>query len=397
MRRQSVHVMFWCFVLLISISALSVVPINPNTNSKVSEDQTEIRTVTPFKVAIAEEDYDDMRAILDDMSIPYTDISYYSYNSPTLENLNDMRQYDLIFLPCGGDADDPTASVANNIKQYVQEGGVIYTSDWAAGIMIDSFPGKINFDLYEGDGDTWANGSYIVDDALRQFVGKSYIDIYYDLGAWDVITSVNAGVEILIRGEVQTYGGPLPNAPIAVKFIYGLGTVIYTTFHNEAQVTEDVEKVLAFYVQSLLGYTLLDDIYRSMASGEVIQTWVANLTQGQNLQLNLTDETLGKMIGHSFFDVFLNWQGSAFSLFVNGTKYSGQRPLRVTLSTNSLEATNITIYADQTDGPELCAAAFIVNYVPTSGGIPGFEFLVCIIGLTALILVFLKRKTMVWK
>ena len=120
----------------------------------------------------------------------------------------------------------------------------------------------------------------VVDTTLRDYVlGKSTMSIFYDLSSWVVISSEGTGTDVLLRGTFNTYASgindlqtersniraaglaastlSLANKPLAVKFQPAgstKGTVIYTTFHNEAQeefVTNDVKNVLKDFIFTL--------------------------------------------------------------------------------------------------------------------------------------------------
>jgi len=387
------------FVLIIILAGIIGLSFTP-TNSRTSISQLDLKD--PIKtsqgaitIGVADWDYDDIGQILTDMSLTYTSFSYNPGGHYSLENITAMREFDILFIPCGSEADYASSTVISNVELYVQEGGVIYGSDWAMNIINGSFPGKINFLEYDGTS-SWSNNSYIVDDALRQYLSKSLIDIFYDLGSWCVIDSVASDVMTLIRGEVHTYSGTLPDKPLSVRFPYGLGTVIYTTFHNEAQVTADIEMVLTYYIQSIMGFTLLSDIYSIInpLNGHIIQTFVGNMTQGQTFQLIITSETAEALLAFgSSFDLFLNWEGSEFSLIIDGTPYTGAKPIKVNLPVNGLESINITISALSTIDYEFCIVAF-VGYEQGSTstqGIPGFDLFI-ILGLLTISIILFKKQ-----
>jgi hypothetical protein len=382
-------------MLLMGTSLLSAVQLNPIEDETLVEDGAEIESATTLKIGIAEYVWDPIDDILDDLGLTYTWFSYDTSLEPyTLQNLTAMKQFDLIFLPCGTSArypDSISPDIVTNVKQYVQEGGVIYASDWAAGLIEQAFPGRIDFKGYDGD-TGYAYNAYIQDDALRAYLGKSYVDIEYDLPSWAVINSVPDDVSVIIKGDVPCDYGTLSNRPMAVRFTHGLGTVIYTTFHNEAQITAEIKKVLEFYIQSGLGFTLLPEIYNLLGSdANLYLTFVGNLSQGQMLYLNLTD-SINFFKKYGFFDVFLNWQGSSFNFLVDGVYYGGPKPYKLRISdTGNLGSKNITMYANQTTGAEFCIAAFVV-YGQPGGGIPGFEFIFGVTGILALISIYLWKR-----
>jgi hypothetical protein len=63
-----------------------------------------------------------------------------------LQSLDEMRKYHIIFFPCSTDVDDnllKNAAVQKNIRQYVNEGGKIYVTDWSGETGDIAFPPQI--------------------------------------------------------------------------------------------------------------------------------------------------------------------------------------------------------------------------------------------------------------
>jgi hypothetical protein len=142
------------------------------------------------------------------------------------------------------------------------------------------------------------NQAEIVDTLIQAFLGKTHIDIEYDLGAWEVVKDITAPWEILIQDPVY---GPLaarmniptaatvrnqldqgwvtichfpPGNPANVQTITisvnalpahlahgdyvgsclgGAGTIFFTTFHNHVQgdVGPDVYQMLQYFIMNL--------------------------------------------------------------------------------------------------------------------------------------------------
>ncbi|MEZ4468399.1 MAG: hypothetical protein R3F43_29180, partial [bacterium] len=89
----------------------------------------------------------------------------------------------------------------------------------------------------EGFGDPGRRRAQIIDPALRQFLGRDALDVNFDQGGWMGILGVGAGVDVLVADGRE---------PLMVMFTDGAsgGRVAYTTFHNEAQATADVQQIL---------------------------------------------------------------------------------------------------------------------------------------------------------
>ena len=64
------------------------------------------------------------------------------------------------------------------------------------------------------------------------------------LGIWAVMDSVASGVNVLMKGPAVVDGVTLTDRPYVVQFSSGSGRVTYTSFHNEAQTTADMDVVL---------------------------------------------------------------------------------------------------------------------------------------------------------
>ncbi|MCX7994433.1 MAG: hypothetical protein N3A65_01500 [candidate division WOR-3 bacterium] len=56
----------------------------------------------------------------------------------------------------------------------------------------------------------------------------------------------------MIKATVHDYyNNELPNRPVMVRFDYGEGTVLFTSFHNEAQNTADMNVILVRIIYEL--------------------------------------------------------------------------------------------------------------------------------------------------
>lgn len=208
-------------------------------------------------VAVVGGNWDSIEELLGNLGVPY---DFYGDGGTLLSSLSVMCEYDIIFFNCGAShgwvASDPSAIA--NLQAYVQSCGSIYASDWA--FTYDEFPWPAAIDFYgneEGGGSPKAGdqGSFtasVIDGALAAWLGKSSVSIAYDLGAWVVVQAVAPGTETLISGSIQANGAPLANVPLMVKHQpYGDHTVLFTTFHNEAQATQDMLDILSYIIFEL--------------------------------------------------------------------------------------------------------------------------------------------------
>jgi hypothetical protein len=211
-----------------------------------------------------------------------------------LGNLEALKKYTIVFIDCAAakksgsiiDLGPNAAQIASNLQAYVANGGSLYSSDWAMLFPVVGFPGKLNFahtgttaiaspfkaQTLVGYAPQTVNAT-VTDSALAAFVGKSTLQIAYpaQTGAisrnWGLISSVGAGVDVLITAPsaeecsttdttCSTAGKTVTQVPLATRFKLTPGrqrggVVIYTSFNNIAQPTDDVSKVLRYLVLNL--------------------------------------------------------------------------------------------------------------------------------------------------
>jgi hypothetical protein len=210
-------------------------------------------------VAVVSGEYDAVEELIAGMGLDYD-----LYNGlqgqeylALLTDLDRMMDYDIIFLNCGINDRwmQEEDTVTDSIRQYVAAGGSIYASDWSYSFVEGAFPGQIDFfgdDSQAGSAYVGSPGSIdaaVIDTDMQTLLGSSTAALNYDLDAWAVITDTSASV--LLRGDVQTWGaGGQQGVPLAVQIDDG-GRVIYTTFHNERQITVDMEALLTEIILKL--------------------------------------------------------------------------------------------------------------------------------------------------
>lgn len=203
-------------------------------------------------VAVVSGEYDAIEELIASMELDYD-----LYNGlqgqgylGLLTDLDTLMEYDIVFLNCGINERwmQQEAAVVDALQRYVAAGGSVYASDWSYRFVELTFPGQIDF--YGDDnrsgaayvGNMGSINATVLDPDMKSVLGSSTADLNYDLDSWAVITASSA--EVLIRGDVQAWGaGPQQDVPLAVQIDDG-GRVIYTTFHNEQQITVDMESLL---------------------------------------------------------------------------------------------------------------------------------------------------------
>ncbi len=168
-----------------------------------------------------------------------------------------MNEYDAIFVNCGVDQldfqDSIDPAVKANLRQYVQQGGSLYVSDWAYDLVEKVWPEKIDFYGDDSMADTaefGAQGTYdatVISFDLQECLGDDNVTIDYSFRGSALVKQVVSDATIYLKADMgyEVNGGvsTLLDMPITVGFKDGptSGNVVFTSFHLESNGDEDVE------------------------------------------------------------------------------------------------------------------------------------------------------------
>ena len=166
-------------------------------------------------------------------------------SAASLANSAVTSQYRMIFLNCGLDESVlSNPAVITNLRAFLQNGGTIYASDWAAEFVQALFTG-FSFDF---SGDAQTTTASVLDASLQAFIGKSSVSIVYDLDSWTDVTAIPPTAVTLLRGNYTALGTQRINQPMAIVIPHGNGKLVFTTFHNEVGATADQIAVLRHFI-----------------------------------------------------------------------------------------------------------------------------------------------------
>ena len=160
----------------------------------------------------------------------------------------ELTAYDSIFVNCATDL----SSYSTVLEEYVAQGGNMYFSDLADDGLTTAFPGNVTFGTAATSSGTVAAAD-IDDTGLATYLGVSTMEIVFDLGSWQDITSVESNVTTYISGDTSSLGG-MADAPITVGWKEDTGgCLFYTSYHVEASTAEDAnqEKALKYLVLNI--------------------------------------------------------------------------------------------------------------------------------------------------
>jgi len=239
--------------------------VPPNEVTELAEEECLHGTLD---IAVVTGMYDNIGHLLRDLGLEFTSIDGLGPDGANfLRDPTEMEKYDIIFLNCGMTYDymEPAHmdAVAENVRDYVANGGSLYASDWAYWVVEKSWPDMLDFRGTDsvlwspavGKADTY-RVSVLDPDMVASLGGVGYANVRYDLEGWITPTGFGSGVVPMVEGEYDFYnlmtGATLSGeGPLAAKMTVGDGAVIFTTFHNEAQITLDMEYLLREIIWAL--------------------------------------------------------------------------------------------------------------------------------------------------
>ena len=199
-------------------------------------------------------------------------------------DINELSQFATVFFSCGmrgtgefrynGVAEDDhlviDGTVIDNLQNTARRGANLYFSDWTYDLIARAWPDQIDWLGPDDDLDSAQKGlagpiaARVVNQDLADQMAVplgSEIEIEFNQGGWAVIEGVADDVEVLVEGDILVddveTGLPrqINSAPLVVAFDSptGSGRIVYTAFHNEAQLTDDARDVLRFQLGQLAG------------------------------------------------------------------------------------------------------------------------------------------------
>ena len=251
--------------LLLALLIVFVIDVlsPPNTSGPALTSAQE-EVTAPLRLGVTPPEFDDMGGLLDTLGhgYQYDTIAFHEFLRPEA-----LKQYDVVFLTCGGvptdwlserlrDSERGSAgvyrakpetvrSLYDNLRDFVRDGGTLYVSDLHFDVLVIAFPEFID-DHAAGRGTIQTVNARVVDEGLQKQLGDE-ISLRFDMRAWRPAAFRQSKVTTYLEGEYELVDGATRNGPLLVSFSYGKGTVIFTSFHNEAQ-HSDLETLLLRYL-----------------------------------------------------------------------------------------------------------------------------------------------------
>ncbi|MCC6666246.1 MAG: carboxypeptidase regulatory-like domain-containing protein [Polyangiaceae bacterium] len=172
-----------------------------------------------------------------------------------LKNWTTLSQYHIVFLPCSwsdqttcdtsSPALDPT--VQKNLKDFVAQGGKLYTTDYSYEFVRQIFPGFVDWKNQTGTlgsaclSSAWDAPASSPDKGLTAWLATQAITAFDVKENWTAISAVKPGSGVDPDGkpvtvtpkvwvEANTQWGKLP---ATISFEQACGRVLFSTYHTE--------------------------------------------------------------------------------------------------------------------------------------------------------------------
>lgn len=209
-------------------------------------------------MGVTESGYDDIGKVLDRLWIPFEEIKVKSFG-----DWDSIEKYSVIFVNCSwhSEGEHRWKPHRQNLVDFVSRGGCIYASDLSASLIKVAFPSMLEFSGGLPSGTYKAD---VVDEGLAAAIGP-HVDVEYNRVATSV-QSVAGGVHVYVRTGPDGDRGK--GDEMVTSFPHAAGDVVYTTFHNHKQTSENEDELLKFIVmRPLMGSTARTSAERLKSSG----------------------------------------------------------------------------------------------------------------------------------
>jgi hypothetical protein len=193
-------------------------------------------------LAVSADGFDPINTSLDELGAGY---GYAIIDDEALLDPAALGRFQVLFLTCAGtDAGEPPASLPKVLHDYVSGGGTLYASDLRYDTLTLAFPEVVD-PASVAQGVPQDVRGEVTSPELRDVLGPE-IALHFKSERWRPAAFRGDEVSIFLKGELKTTAGVSIDAPLAVRFPVGKGTVIFTSFHSEGRVSDDEAKLLRF-------------------------------------------------------------------------------------------------------------------------------------------------------
>ena len=192
-------------------------------------------------LAVSASGFDRISKSLDKLGAGF---QYEMIEDETLVDAAALHRYQAVFLTCTDAKGAPPEDLAKVLRVYVNNGGTLYTSDLRFDVVAAAFPELVD-PASVAQGVPQDVQALVISPELRDVLGPEIL-LHIKSDRWRPAAFKGDDVSVLLKGSLKTTAGPSIDAPLAVRFPVGKGTVIFTSFHSEGRVSDVEAKLLEF-------------------------------------------------------------------------------------------------------------------------------------------------------
>ena len=195
--------------------------------------------VPQLRAAVVPGAFDDIVSVLDKMGIPYTLYGQEALAQPLI------YQHPMIFVACDGFGNPYAQQAAPFLRNFVMMGGSLYATHNAIPYVGAAFAQSIGYDV-DNQGGVEVRRANVIDPGLAVALGGlMQVDLVYDTGGWGLLNPNQpfATLPFLLDTDTQK--------PTAVRFMYGLGSVRFSSFHKEPQMSATQEAIIIYIISGM--------------------------------------------------------------------------------------------------------------------------------------------------
>ncbi len=185
-----------------------------------------------LRVAVTDWKYDDIPEVLTALGISYRHVR---------ESKTPLQDFDVIFVGCGGGLSRSVAS-PSELRAFVERGGVLYVSDLSGEMLHQAFGEEFGKKMY---GPKSRHTTCLVMDKDLKSVLGTRVRIYFDLPGWLYFPKPSSQVEVMVRL------GSRSGHPLVLRLHHGKGRVLFTSFHNHANISAAERQLVRSLVTEL--------------------------------------------------------------------------------------------------------------------------------------------------
>jgi hypothetical protein len=200
-----------------------------------------------LRLAVTPKHCDDMGSLLRSLGAGFR---HKDIANKDLASLERLQHFDVVFLTCSYQ-ENWGPETSDTLREYVRQGGTLYASDLRYNLVTAAFP-EFRASEKAAAGVQQVLVADVTDPDLRRFLGRAKLPLHFDMDAWQPAAFDRGKGITYLEGNYRSDDGSWHQMPLLMKFRYGAGAVVFTSFHNARQTSAVERKVLEYMVLSVV-------------------------------------------------------------------------------------------------------------------------------------------------